>query len=115
MELFEVDLAWGSCLDLREDLCELFVGEVLTLATETLCQVLFCDVACVVNIEVMECEGQVSLSDSLSAIDGDGQEFGVINLAVMVEINALEDLVYLFLGHLKLVEGGSYFVKAKIA
>ena len=91
------------------------MSEVLALAAETLCQVLLCDVACVVDIEVMEGEGQVGLGDCLSAIDGDGQEFGVIDLAVMVEINALEDLVYLFLGHLKLVEGGPYFVKVKVA
>ena len=91
------------------------MGEVLALAAETLCQVLFCDVAGVVDIEVMEGEGKVSLSDGLSAIDSDGQEFRIVDLAVMVEINTLEDLVNLFLGHLKLVEGGPYFVKVKVA
>ena len=63
----------------------------------------------------MESEGQVSLGDSLSAIDGDGQEFGVIDLTIMIEINALEDLVNLLLGHLELVEGGPDLVKVKVA
>ena len=91
------------------------MGEVLALAAETLCQVLFCDVTSVVDIEMMEGEGEVSGSDSLSAIDGDGQEFGIVNLTVMVEINTLEDLVDLLLGHLKLVEGGPDLIKVKVA
>ena len=91
------------------------MGEVLALAAETLCQVLFCDVAGVVDIEMMEGEGEVSGSDGLSAIDGDGQEFSIVDLAVMVEINTLEDLVNLVLGHLKLVEGGPDLIKVKVA
>ena len=91
------------------------MGEVLALAAETLCQVLLRDVTCVVDIEVMEGEGQISLSDGLPAIDGDGQEFRIIDLTVMVEVDALEDLVDFLLGHLKLVEGGPDLVKVKIA
>ena len=63
----------------------------------------------------MEGKGKVSLSDSLPAIDGDGQELGVIDLSVMVEVNALEDLVDFLLRHLKLVEGGPDLVKVKVA
>ena len=91
------------------------MGEVLALAAEALGQVLLCDVACVVDIEVMEGESKIGLSDSLSAIDGDGQEFRIVDLAIMVEINTLEDLVNLLLGHLDLVESCPDLVKAKVA
>ena len=63
----------------------------------------------------MEGKGKVSLSDSLPAIDGDGQELRVIDLSIMVEVNALEDLVDFLLRHLKLVEGGPDLVKVKVA
>ena len=69
------------------------MGEVLALAAEALSQVFLCNVACVIDIEVMESESKIGLSDSLSAIDGDGQKFRIVDLAVMVEINALEDLI----------------------
>ena len=49
----------------------------------------------------MEGEGKVLLVNDLSAIDSDSQEFGIIYLAVIFEINTLKDLVDLLLGHLQ--------------
>ena len=88
---------------------------MLALASEALGQILLCNKACVVNIEVMEGESNVCLSHGFSQIDGDGQEFSIIDLTVMIEINTLEDLVDLILGHQQLVEGSPDLIKIKIA
>ena len=86
---------------------------MLALTTEALLKVLLSDEASVVNVEVMEGEEQVLLSDGLSAIDCHGKELSVVDLAVMIEVDSLEDLVNLLLAHVELVEGCLDFIHLK--
>ena len=77
---------------------------MLALATEALFQVLLGDVARVTNVKVMEGKSQILLSDGLSTVNGNGEEFRVINLTIVIKINSFEDLIDLFLTHIQLVE-----------
>ena len=79
--------------------------QVLTLAAETLFEVLLGNVARIVNVEVMEGKEQIGLCDSLPAIDSHGKELCVIDLSVVIEVDPLEDFVYLLFTHVELSEG----------
>ena len=63
----------------------------------------------------MKGKSKVCLSHGFSKIDGDGQEFSIVNLTIMIEINTLENLVDLILGHQQLFKGSPDFIKVKIA
>ena len=75
------------------------MSKMLTLSAEALVEVLLSDEARVVDIEVMEGKGHVSLGDGLSAIDSDSEELSVVDLTIMVEIDTLEDLSNFSLAH----------------
>ena len=75
------------------------MSKMLTLSAEALVEVLLSDEARVVDIEVMEGKGHVSLSDGLSAIDSDSEELSVVDLTIVVEIDTLEDLSNFSLAH----------------
>lgn len=110
LELFEGDSARCRALDLTQHFLQLLVRQVLAFPSEALFQILLSDEASVVNVEMMECERQVGLSDGLSTVDGHGQELGVVDLAVMVEVNSLENLFNFLLRHIKIVECCADFV-----
>ena len=105
LEFFKGNLAWVGADDLAQHLLELFVRQMLTLTTETLLQILLRDEAGVVDVEVMEGERQVSLRDGLPAVNSHSQELSVVDLTIVVEVNALEDIIDLLFGHVKLAEG----------
>ena len=78
--------------------------QVFTLAAETFLQISLCDVTTVVDVEVMESKSHVCFSDCLPAINSDSQELSVVDLTIVVEIDALKDLVKFFFRHVKLLE-----------
>lgn len=79
--------------------------QMLTLTTEALLKVLLRNEASVVDVEMMESERQISLSDGLPAVNSHGQELSVVDLAIVIEVDALEDIVDLLFRHVKLAEG----------
>ena len=87
------------------------MAEVLAFAAEAFLEVGFRDVAGVAYIEMVEGKRQVGLGDCLSAVDGDCEELGVVDLAVVVEVDSLKDLIDFFLAHVQLVEGLSDFAE----
>ena len=84
---------------------------MLTLTAEALLQVCFGDETRVVDVEVVESEEQVLLRDGLSTVNGHSQELSVVDLTIVVEVNALEDIVDLLFGHVKLAEGSPDLAK----
>ena len=78
--------------------------QVFSLAAEAFLKISLCDVTTVVDVEVMESKSHVCFSDSLSTINSDSQELGVVDLTIVVEIDALKDLVKFFFRHVKLLE-----------
>ena len=113
LEFVELDLAWCLWLDLRNHSLQFLVSHVLALSAEALFQVGFCDVARVVDIEVMEGEDHVSVGDGLSAVDSDGEEFSVVDLTVVVEVNPLENTVNLLLTQIQIIESSPDLGKCK--
>ena len=77
---------------------------MFTLAAETFFQVLLCNVASIVNVEMMESKEHVVLSDCLSSVNSDGQELCIVDLAISIEVDPLEDAVGLLLAKVKFVE-----------
>lgn len=77
---------------------------MFALATEAFFEVLSGDEASVVDVKVMECEQHIVLCDGLAPVNCDGQELGVINLTVVVEVYSLENLINFGLGHIELVK-----------
>lgn len=88
---------------------------MLTLSAEALFKVLLGNEACVANIKMMESKGQIGIRDCLSTIDGDREEFRVIDLAVVIKIDSFEDLCDFILRHVQLVKGCSDFTKLERA
>ena len=88
---------------------------MLALSLEALLQVGLCDESGIVDIEMMEGEGQVSLCNCLSAINGNSKELSVIDLTIVIEINSLEDLIDLLFGHIQFTEGSPDLAKLKCA
>lgn len=72
---------------------------MLALSAEALLQVLLRDEPRVVNIEMMEGEGHIGLSDGSPTINGHGQELRVVDFTVVIEVDALEDLIDFILWH----------------
>ena len=93
LEFFVVYLSRSGSLHLREHLRKLFVTQVLALTAEALFQVRLSDKPSVVDVKVMERKSHICLRDSSSAVDSDSKELAIVDLAIMVEINALEDLI----------------------
>ena len=110
-ELGEGDFAWRRGFHLPKHGLEFLVAEVLAFAAEAFLEVGFRDVAGVAYIEMVEGKRQVGLGDCLSAVDGDCEELGVVDLAVVVEVDSLKDLIDFFLAHVQLVEGLSDFTE----
>lgn len=88
---------------------------MLALSAEALLEVSFRDESRIVNVEMMEGECQVGLSDGLSAVDSDSKELGVVDLAIVVEIDSFEDLIDLLLRHVQLTEGSPNLAQLKCA
>ena len=110
-ELGEGDFAWRRGFDLREHRLEFLVAEVLAFAAEAFLEVGLCDEARVAYIEMMEGKRQVRLGDRLSTVNGDCEELGVVDLAVVVEVDSLKDLIDFLLAHVQLIEGLSDFTE----
>ena len=89
--------------------------QVLAFAAEALLQIGFRDEARVVNIEVMESESHISFRDSSPAVDSHSQELRVVDLTIMIEIYAFEDLIDFALRHVKLIERSSDFTELQRA
>ncbi len=87
------NFAWRGGLDLAQHGLELIVRQMFSFAAETFLQVGLCDKARVVNVEVMESEEHVVIGDSLAPVNSHSKEFRVVDLAIMVEINALKHLI----------------------
>ena len=106
-----------GCFDLHllKHSKQLFVSQVFTLAAEALLKVLLCDESRVVNVKVMESEVQISLSDCLSPVDCDCQELCVVNLSIVIEVNALKDFANFIFAHVELVESCSDFAQLQSA
>jgi hypothetical protein len=104
LEFIVSDLAWGGDLNLLKHLLELFVGEMLAFSAEALVQVIFCDKARVIDVEVMEGKGHVGFSEGSSTVDSDSKELSVVDLTIVVEIDAIEDLSNFCLRHVEPVE-----------
>lgn len=99
LELIVGDAARRSAIDLVKHALKFFVSEMLTLPAETLFQVLLGDITRVVDVEVVECKQHVSFSDGLPTVDCHCQELCVVNLSVVVKVNALKYLINLFFCH----------------
>ena len=97
--------AWRRSLHLREHGLNLLVSQVLAFSAEALFQVLLCDISRVLNIEVVEGKRQVGLCDCLPAVDGDCEELGVVDLAVVIEVDSFEYLIDFLFAHVQLVKG----------
>ena len=65
--------------------------QMLALAAEALFEVSLSNVSRVVNVEVMECKSHIGVCNSSPAINSDSKELTVVDFAIMVEINTLED------------------------
>ena len=104
LEFIVSDLAWGRDLNLLEHLLELFVSEMLAFSAEALVQVFLSDKSRVIDVEVMESEGHVSFSEGSSTVDSDSKELSVVDLTIVVKIDAIEDLSNFCLRHVEPVE-----------
>ena len=89
--------------------------QVLTLTAEALFQVRLSDKPSVVDVKVMERKSHICLRDSSSAVDSDSEELAIVDLAIMVEIDALEDLINFLLWHVELIESGPEFAELQCA
>lgn len=89
--------------------------QMLALSTEALLKVLLRDETRVVNIKMMEGEGHVGLSDGSPTINGHGQELRVVDLTIVIEVDALENLIYFILWHVQLIKSSSNLRKLKSA
>ena len=115
LELFIGDPSCSGRLHLRKHLSELLVSQVLAFASEALLQVRLRDVASVVNVEVVEGESHIGLRDGSPSVDSDSEELGIVDFTVVVEVDALEDLIDFALGHVQLIEGCSNLLKLQRA
>lgn len=104
LEFIIGDSAWCRTYDAVQHFLQLLVRQVLSFPSEALLQILLGDVASVVDVEMMEGESKIGLGDGLSTVDGHRQELRVVDLAVVVEVDSLENLFDFLLGHIKLVE-----------
>ena len=93
LELFVINLACICSLHLRKHLSQLLVIQMLALAAEALIQVCLGDKSGVVDVEVMERKSHIGFCDSSPAVDSNSEELTVVDLTIMVEIDALEDLI----------------------
>ena len=115
LELFVINLSCLCSLHLSKHLGKLLVRQVLAFATEALFQVCLSDVSGVVNVEMMERKSHIRFCDSSPAVDSNSEELTVVDLTIMVEIDALEDLIDFCLVHIKLIEGGSELAEFECA
>jgi len=113
LELLVSNLAWSSTLNLGEHLLQLIVFQMLTFSTEALLKIGFSDISTVINVEVMESESHVGVCDGLSAVDCHGEELSVVDLTIMVEVDALKDRIQFFFSHVQTIEGSSDFAQLK--
>lgn len=107
LELCVGDAAGRRRLHLAEHGLQLLVRQVLAFAAEALLEVRLRNEPSIVNVEVMEGESQVGLSNGLSAINSDRKELAVIDLAIVIEVDSFEDLVDFCFTHVKLIESRS--------
>ena len=84
---------------------------MLSLTAEALVQVCLGDKSGVVNVEVMERKSHIGFCDSSPAVDSNSEELTVVDLTIMVEIDALEDLIDFCFWHIQFIEGGSEFAQ----
>ena len=80
---------------------------MFSFTAETFLQVGLSDKARVVNVEVMESEEHVVISDCLASVNSHSQEFRVVDLTIMIEINALKHLIDFCCWHIELLEGST--------
>ena len=85
---------------------QLFVAQMLSLAAEALLEIFLGDAARVIDVKVVEGKEQVVLRNCLSAVNGHSEELSVVDLSIVVEVDAVKHLVDLILGHIQFVEGG---------
>jgi len=79
---------------------------MLALAAEALLEIFLGNVARVVDVKVVEGKEHVGLCDCLSAVDGHSKELRVVDLSIVIEVDALKHLVDFILRHIQFVEGG---------
>ena len=91
------------------------MSHVLALTTEAFLKVGLSDEASVVDIEVMEGKEHVSISHSLSAINSDSKELSVVDFAIVVEVNSLENRVQFLLAQVQFLEGLSHLTENQSA
>lgn len=94
---------------MTEHFAELLRGQVLALTAEALLQIIDRDEVRVVNVEVMEGEDQILLSDGLSAVHCHSEELRVVDLPIVIEVDPLEELIDFFLTHVEFGEGSLDF------
>ena len=83
--------------------------------SEALLQVCLGDEASVVDVEVMERKSHIRFCESSSTVDSNREELTVVDLTIMVEIDALEDLIDFLLRHIQFIEGGSELAEFECA
>ena len=115
LELLVINLSCLCSLHLWKHLSQLLVIQVLALAAEALFQVCLGDESSVVDVEVMEGKSHIRFCDSSPAVDSNSEELTVVDLTIMVEIDALEDLINFLLWHIQLIEGGSELAQFECA
>lgn len=68
---------------------------MFSLSFEALYKIVTSNVATIINIEVMECEVQIGFCKCLLFVDGYSQEFRVLNLTIIIQINFLKNVIKL--------------------
>jgi len=93
LEFLKCDFSGRGGLHLAEHGLDFIVSQVLALAAEALLKIGLRNETGVVNVEVMESESHVRLSDCPPAIHSHGKELSVVDFTIVVEVDALEDLI----------------------
>lgn len=84
-------------------LIQVCVCQGLTAPFEYLFEVIFRYVTFVIAVEVMECEAEIGLCEHLLLANGGGEKLGVVDLAVLVQVEAIKHLLDDFIDELLVV------------
>ena len=104
-------------ITLRDDFGDFFSRNIFALSFKSFNQVFLRDETRVVSVEEVEGKQKIALREGLFLIDYRGEEFGVVDGAVLVVVDFVDELADVLLGfdEAVLLEGGDDFVDGERA